>query len=229
VLQVVDLKQLFSGSPTWARTRDLRINSGCFQAFYAFRCHQKANYINHLAERNRNQPKPAGPRRTPFRYQIRYHAGPKFCASSAHLARATCGPLRIRVAKASASEKAVPSAVVSTQVPMQSASIRCGNEGSAFADMSKGNCVCCQQRTCCVRLQGCSVSCWDKAPTESFWGRLKTASVHDDRFSTREQARQAVMDWIAFFNHHRLHSSLGYLSPMQFEQRWYAAKRKNVA
>ena len=42
----------------------------------------------------------------------------------------------------------------------------------------------------------------------------------------REQAKQAVMDWMAFYNHRRLHSSLGYLSPMQFEQRWYEAQRK---
>lgn len=74
-----------------------------------------------------------------------------------------------------------------------------------------------------------SVGCWDNAPTESFWGRLKTASVHGDKFSTRGQARQAVMYWIASYNHQRLHLSLGYLSPMQFEQRWYAAQRKNVA
>jgi putative transposase len=52
-------------------------------------------------------------------------------------------------------------------------------------------------------------NCWDNAPTESFWGRLKTASVHGNKFATREQARQAVMDWIAFYNHRRLHSALG--------------------
>lgn len=72
-------------------------------------------------------------------------------------------------------------------------------------------------------------NCWDNAPTESFWGRLKTASVHGHKFATREEARQAVMDWMAFYNHRRLHSSLGYLSPMRFEQRWYEAQRKKAA
>jgi len=72
-------------------------------------------------------------------------------------------------------------------------------------------------------------NCWDNAPTESLWGRLKTACVHGQRFATRQQARQAIMDWIAFYNHSRLHSTLGYLSPMQFEQRWLAAQRKSAA
>ena len=71
--------------------------------------------------------------------------------------------------------------------------------------------------------------CWDNAQTESFWGRLKTASVHGCKFATREQARQAVMDWMAFYNPRRLHSSLGYLSPMQYEERWNEAQRKKAA
>jgi len=71
--------------------------------------------------------------------------------------------------------------------------------------------------------------CWDNAPTESLWGRMKTACVHGRRFATREQARQAVMDWITFYNHSRLHSALGYLSPMQYEQRWLAAQQKIAA
>jgi transposase InsO family protein len=37
------------------------------------------------------------------------------------------------------------------------------------------------------------------------------------------------MDWIAFDNHARLYSALGYLSPMQFEQRWRAAQDKVAA
>ena len=69
----------------------------------------------------------------------------------------------------------------------------------------------------------------NNAPTESFWGRLKTASVQEHNFTTRAQSKPARMDWIAFYNHRRLHSSLGYLSPMQFEQRWYRAQRKKAA
>jgi len=72
-------------------------------------------------------------------------------------------------------------------------------------------------------------NCWDNSPAESFFGSFKTASVHGHKFATRRQAREVVMDWLAFYNHRRLHSSLGYLSPMQFEQRWYAAQRKKAA
>ncbi len=80
-------------------------------------------------------------------------------------------------------------------------------------------------------------NCWENersefrhnAPTESFWGRLKTASVHGQRFATHEHVRQAVMDWLAFYNHRRLHSSLGYLSPMQYEQRWRESQRQQTA
>jgi putative transposase len=71
--------------------------------------------------------------------------------------------------------------------------------------------------------------CWDNAPTESLWGHLKSACVHGRRFVSREQARNAIMDWITFYNHSRLHSTLGYLSPMQFEQRWLAAQQKAAA
>ena len=72
-------------------------------------------------------------------------------------------------------------------------------------------------------------NCWDNAPTESFWGRLKTASLYGKKFATRQEAMDAVMDWMAFYNHRRLHSTLGYLSPMQYENRWYEAQRKKAA
>ena len=63
----------------------------------------------------------------------------------------------------------------------------------------------------------------------SLWGHLNTACVHGQRFATRQQATAAIMDWLAFYNHSRLHSALGYLSPMQYEQRWLAAQRRTAA
>ena len=36
-----------------------------------------------------------------------------------------------------------------------------------------------------------------------------------------------VIDWLTFYNHKRLHSTLGYVSPMTFEQRWIAAQQQD--
>ncbi len=69
-------------------------------------------------------------------------------------------------------------------------------------------------------------NCWDNAPTESLWGRLKVGRLYGRRFATRREAMDEVIDWINFYNHKRLHSTLGYVSPMTFEQRWTAAQQK---
>lgn len=66
--------------------------------------------------------------------------------------------------------------------------------------------------------------CYDNAPVESFWGKLKAEMVHHERFATREEARAAVFDYIeVFYNRQRLHSSLGYVSPQRFEDSLAAA------
>jgi putative transposase len=64
--------------------------------------------------------------------------------------------------------------------------------------------------------------CWDNAVTETLFGSLKVERLHGMRFDTRRAAKDEVMDWIAFYNHRRLHSTLGYTSPMAFEQKWLA-------
>ena len=47
------------------------------------------------------------------------------------------------------------------------------------------------------------------------------------RFATRCEAMDEVMDWLNFYNHKRLHSTLGYVSPMTFEQRWTADQQQD--
>jgi len=49
------------------------------------------------------------------------------------------------------------------------------------------------------------------------------------RFETRRQAMDEVIDWLTYYNHRRLHSTLGYISPMQFEKNWFAAQLKKAA
>ena len=61
-------------------------------------------------------------------------------------------------------------------------------------------------------------NCYDNAFIESFWSSLKYEVVYHHRFATRAEARTAVFDYIeTFYNRSRLHSSLGYLSPITFE------------
>lgn len=64
--------------------------------------------------------------------------------------------------------------------------------------------------------------CYDNAPMESFWGSLKNELVHDHRFTTRAEARQAITEYIEiFYNRQRKQARLGYLPPAAFTQRFY--------
>jgi transposase InsO family protein len=72
-------------------------------------------------------------------------------------------------------------------------------------------------------------NCWDNAPTESLWGSLKVGRLHGRKFETRRQAMDEVIDWLTFYNHSRIHSTLGYISPMQYEKNWLAQQLQNAA
>jgi putative transposase len=72
-------------------------------------------------------------------------------------------------------------------------------------------------------------NCWDNAPTESLWGSLKVGRLYGKRFATHRQAMDEVIDWLTFYNHRRLHSTLGYVSPMKFEANWHAGQLNKTA
>lgn len=71
--------------------------------------------------------------------------------------------------------------------------------------------------------------CWDNAPVESFWARLKAACLQGRKFRSHSEAHSVIMAWISFYNHRRLHSSLEYMSPMEYEQRWHNMQTRKSA
>ena len=72
-------------------------------------------------------------------------------------------------------------------------------------------------------------NCWDNAVTETLFGSLKVERLHAMRFASRRQAKDEVIDWLRFYNRRRLHSTLGYLSPMAFEEKWLGDEKKLAA
>ena len=74
----------------------------------------------------------------------------------------------------------------------------------------------------------CSMSrkgnCWDNAPTESWFGGFKNERVYGERFETRDEGVAMTFEYIEiFYNRRRLHSTLGYKSPIQFLNNWISA------
>jgi transposase InsO family protein len=64
-------------------------------------------------------------------------------------------------------------------------------------------------------------NCWDNSPTERFFRSLKSEHLNYERFSSKARAKLSIIDYIAFYNGKRMHSTLGYKSPVVFEQEFY--------
>ena len=80
--------------------------------------------------------------------------------------------------------------------------------------------------TCSMSRRG---NCWDNAPVESFFSTLKMELVHERRYETRQQARAEIFEFIEIWYRQRLHSSLGYLSPADYEAKMAVQTLPNAA
>ena len=91
------------------------------------------------------------------------------------------------------------------------------DRGSQYASGGYRDLLAEQGITCSMSRKG---DCWDNAVAESFFATLKKELVHGSDWSTREEARAELFEYIeVWYNRERRHSSLGYVSPAEYEER----------
>ena len=88
-----------------------------------------------------------------------------------------------------------------------------------------------QYRELCDRLgvsqsAGRVATCFDNSAAESFWSSLKRELVHRYRFATRADAKAAINTWIRRYNNVRLHSTLGYKPPIEWELHYHLTQHQ---
>jgi putative transposase len=72
-------------------------------------------------------------------------------------------------------------------------------------------------------------NCWDNAVAESFFATVEIELIEDADWQTRNEARSAIFQFMElWYNRHRRHSSLGYLTPAEFDERLWEATRASL-
>ena len=71
-------------------------------------------------------------------------------------------------------------------------------------------------------------TCFDNSAAESLWASLKRELVHRYRFATRAEAKAAITAWINRYNTVRLHSSIGYVPPVEWEITYYLQQEQQA-
>ena len=91
------------------------------------------------------------------------------------------------------------------------------DRGSQYCSADYQNLLRAHQFKCSMSRKG---NCWDNAPMESFWGKLKQEWLNEQHFKTRKEAEKAVFEYIwIFYNRKRIHASNDYLTPEEYQQR----------
>jgi len=88
------------------------------------------------------------------------------------------------------------------------------------AEYTSTACVAACERLGLRRSMGRTGSCLDNAVAESWFASLKVELVHRHHYRTRAQARASIFAWIHHYNRWRLHSTIGYLPPVEWERRY---------
>lgn len=106
---------------------------------------------------------------------------------------------------------------------LNNACSRYGTSPGCILHSDRGSQYCSNDYQQLLKKRGliCSMSrkgnCWDNAPMESFWGKMKYEWLNDDQFMTRAQAKSAVFEYVEiFYNRQRLHASNDYLTPDEY-------------
>jgi putative transposase len=72
-------------------------------------------------------------------------------------------------------------------------------------------------------------NCWDNACSETLFSSLKVERLDGQRFQTIREAKNEVVAWLLWYHRTRMHPTLHYVSPVQFEQDWANAMTKIAA
>jgi len=106
---------------------------------------------------------------------------------------------------------------------LKGAYIRTGRVGGAILHSDRGSQYCSNDYQDLLKKYGyvCSMSrkgnCWDNAPMESFWGKMKNEWLHGKRFRTRDEAKAAIFEYVEiFYNRKRIHESNNYVTPNEY-------------
>lgn len=112
-------------------------------------------------------------------------------------------------------------AALADRQPTAGALLHHADRGSQYASHAYRTLLAAHQVTESMSRKG---NCWDNAVAESFFATLEHELLADSDFPSRQAARRAIFEFIeVWYNRERRHSSLGYVSPVEYEQRLQAA------